>query len=111
MWDTPSEVQGLVLLHDPATGTSTLDWEQPDELGSTSVTYDVLRVSDATRFGSQATCMPLGDPSLPTANDLDIPTPGAVWSYLVRATNACPVGDGSLGTDSEGVARWSPSCP
>ena len=37
--------------------------------------------------------------------------PQAVFFYLVRAENACPLGQGSLGKDSNGAPREGRSCP
>jgi len=50
-------------------------------------------------------------PGATTASDMSDPGTGGVFFYLVRATNACPSGDGPLGARSNGTLRDGRSCP
>ena len=114
-WLPPSEVRSLALSHDVPTGTTTLNWNAPSEPGAigTLVVYDVIRSSNPADFGVSATCIAsdviLDPPSPPT--DSAVLAVGGLFTYLVRAENACPLGLGSLGTNSNAVARTARSCP
>jgi hypothetical protein len=56
------------------------------------------------------TCLYPSSPESTFYIDLDEPEPGGAYYYLVRATNDCPLGDGSVGTGSEDP-RVAASCP
>ena len=56
-------------------------------------------------------CVADADPSDTTNVDTDDPAPGVVFSYLVRAVNACPNGRGTIGVDSVFVERLASACP
>ena len=49
--------------------------------------------------------MPGEVPTDTTLRDFALPTHGQLFAYLVRATNACPDGAGTLGTASSGAER------
>ena len=55
----------------------------------------------------------LGSSASTTFNDSDVPLPGQVFFYGVRAVNGCPgsEADGSLGTRSNGAERVGRNCP
>jgi len=107
-WAAPGEVTGLVLsMPLGQDGSARLDWD-PDPGGSSSGTrYDVLR---STLPGSAAVCFVSQSPDT-NAPDAEVPPPGGRFYYLVRAMNACPAGEGTLGTNSSGQPRIGPSCP
>jgi len=46
-----------------------------------------------------------------TALDAANPVVGSSFYYLVRAENACPHGEGTLGVDSSGQPRSGRHCP
>jgi hypothetical protein len=106
IWEAPGEVANLRF--DAAVF---LSWSPPGTGGQpAAVRYDLLRSPDPRDFVAAATCVvwqsgPVG------AVDLDAPSPGAVFFYQVRASNACPDGHGSLGAGSDGVPRAGRSCP
>jgi putative metal-binding protein len=112
VWATPGETQSIALSHDKSTGVTTLSWLAPASPGGTTVVYDTLRSSDPSDF-TVATCVEQNDSSNTIATDATTPASRAVFYYLVRAENACPIGFGfgSLGTDSAGVPRASRTCP
>jgi hypothetical protein len=83
-----------------------LSWEWP--LGATMTeTFDLLRATSGSGFGS-AICLEIDDTDL-EATDTQDPSLNTIWYYLVRAGNACD--EGSIGSDSAGVARIGTSCP
>ena len=45
------------------------------------------------------------------ATDDQLPIPQGVFYYLIRATNTCPDGDGTLGVRSDGIERTGRACP
>jgi subtilisin family serine protease len=103
IWSTPGEVPGLVFV----TRTALL-WASAS--GGASSTYDLLRSGSPQEFVAGTTCV-VTHTSGTVASDSATPAPGARFYYLVRAANACPVGQGSLGSTSAGVARAGRSCP
>ena len=107
LWLEPGPARSLALSTTEA-GT-TLTWEAPEELGSNFVEYDTLRSPSPSDFDAPAICVD-SDGSDTTSDDLDTPSSGAAFHYLIRVENACP-GPGSMGTDSEGVPRSGRSCP
>src|SRR5262249_5843694 len=109
VWATPGEVPSLDMLGD----TATLAWSAPSFVGGTTVVYDTIRTTSASDFAGAATCVESGDGTDTVATDLEVPSPGAVVYYLVRARNACPgaMGLGSPGTQSDGTPRAARSCP
>lgn len=106
-WATPGEAQDVRVGPGGA-----LAWLPPAAPGGSATTYDVLRSTNPTSFAAAA-CLPDPNPSDLGYADGDLPLPGAAFSYLVRATNACPAGagDGTLGTGSGGSPRSAPTCP
>jgi hypothetical protein len=106
-WATPGEANDLILVADAA-GT-VLTWSEPADLGSDSVDFDVLRSVSPRDFTTPADCLSGPDPSATTFTDTDVPS--GLFAYLVRATNTCPDGDGTLGTDSDGIPRVGRICP
>ena len=105
VWATPGEVQGLLF-----TDKTTLSWTEPSELGGTAAVYDTIRSDDPANFLG-ATCVESNDGADTMATDNAVPLSGAVYNYLNRAENDCPSGEGSLGTNSDGVERAGMSCP
>ena len=105
LWRTPGEVRDLLFADD-----QTLVWTAPAEGGATSLVYDLLLSNDPTDFVTSATCV-ASDAAATTAIDPLSPVPGAAFFYLARAQNACPKGDGSLGTRSDGTGRIGRTCP
>jgi N-acetylneuraminic acid mutarotase len=104
-WGTPSEVRDLQF-----TDAITLVWLAPLDLGATSVLYDLIRSGSASDFLDQAACV-ASDTAEIGASDWEVPLVGRAFHYLARAENACPGGQGSLGTDSNGTSRSGRSCP
>ena len=94
-----------------AGGAVLVEWDPPASGGGTVWTYDVLTSPNPNDFVSAASCLLCADPAAPSCTDSTIPGPGGTTSYLVRARNACPSGEGSLGTDSNGNPRAGRSCP
>jgi hypothetical protein len=108
-WAVPGEVVDLRLFHDATSGNPTLSWSPPDDPGGGSVAYDTLRSADPANFVSALTCVEADDGLDTTSTDTGVVSPLAF--YLVRAENACPAGQGSVGTDSDGVPRVAGACP
>jgi hypothetical protein len=102
----PGEVPDLRMWADK----QTLDWMPPDELGGTVAPfYDVLRSGSADDFTAAGSCIESDDGEDTVAVDLDLPAPGSVFYYLVRAENGC--GAGSLGEGADGSPRSGIACP
>lgn len=106
VWATPGEVKNVVLAKTGGSDTS-LSWDTPTSPGGTVWSYDTLRSASSSDFMS-ATCL---ISVVPFSSDSTNPGPGEVLSYLVRASNACPQGDGTLGTNSAGQQRQGRTCP
>jgi hypothetical protein len=103
VWADPGEARTLYW-----SNKTTLNWTAPVDLGGTqALVYDTLRSTVASNFAG-GTCIEDGDGNLVTS-DSQIPAAGTVFFYLVRPNNTCP-GLGSIGTDSNGVARVGPEC-
>jgi len=113
VWDFPGEARSVTLMHDRASGETTLSWVEPLDPGATSVTYAVLRSARRTDFGTAAVCLALADPQQSTAIDSEQPATDGAFHYLVRAENGCPaaMGLGALGTGSGGWEREGRTCP
>lgn len=105
LWAVPGEVPDLTL------SSAELHWLPPPAPGALSVTYQVLRASAPASFAEQATCLADPDASDLDASDDEVPSPGGLRAYLVRAVNACPFGQGALGRASSNVPRRGPDCP
>lgn len=112
VWYPPTEVGPISLEHDAVAGTS-LNWSPPADFGGTEVGYDTLRSGDPNDFVFATVCVTDPDPFDLTVSDLEVPTLGSIFHYLVRATNDCPgaVGDGALGQDSTPTDRSAAGCP
>jgi hypothetical protein len=108
-WNTPGEVLSLQLSPDGA-GATTLEWDVPSMPGGTGLLYDVVRAGDQN-FEATGVCLPAPDPSATNLADADVPGLDSTFYYLVRAVNACPVPQGTLGVDSNGDERIGPQCP
>jgi len=109
VWATPGEVTGLLLAKGP--GGSVLSWNPPASPGAVQVIYEVLRSRDPQDFVLSTTCLASLTPQLPTVSDPQLPLPGLLFTYLVRAENTCPNGTGTLGAGSDGVPRVGRTCP
>jgi hypothetical protein len=106
-WLEPSPVTSLTLAKD---ATTLLSWEEPDDPGALIVWYDALRSSVASDFHGPAICLESDDTDL-SAEDSGTPDVGAVFSYLIRVANDCPLSNGTLGNDSDGIERTGRECP
>ena len=106
----PGEAVGLTVEHDSVIGTI-LDWTSPAQQGGLALTYETVRTADPQDFAIFSGCVADADPSDTTNIDTDDPAPGVLFSYLVRAVNACPNGRGTFGVDSDFVERLASACP
>jgi len=112
IWSTPGETDELTL--DAVAGSDTdLLWAPPLDGGALSVAYELLRSANPGDFGSAAVCLLGGNYTSTSAQDTDLPAPGILFSYLVRATNDCPaeLGQGTLGYATGPVERIAAGCP
>jgi hypothetical protein len=107
IWGTPGEVPVLVLEPDG----QTVSWSPPIDQGGSTLVYDTLRTSDPADFDLGAVCVESDDGTDTMAVDSDPVPAGVTYYYLVRAENACPAGEGSLGNDSDGASRSGRTCP
>jgi len=110
LWATPGMVTGLLVDRD-AQDRVILGWSAPMNPGSVSVEYEVIRSLDPDDFLLAAVCLDLPNPTSTIAVDAVVPAPGTSFFYLVRATNACPVGAGPVAGGSGGSARSIIACP
>jgi hypothetical protein len=109
-WATPGEVTGVVLAHDP--GGTLLAWQPPATGGTPAgMRYDTLRSAAANDFVTAAVCVESDAGPDTTAVEPASPPEGSAFFYLVRAQNACPQGQGPLGSGSDGVPRVGRECP
>jgi hypothetical protein len=103
----PGEVRNVGAVYDASTGGMTLSWDPPLDPGGplASLQYDLLRSKSPGDFYLWGRCVAtaVGDTS---ATDSDVPPAGQAFFYEVRALNVCYSGMGSLGVDSDGVARF-----
>ena len=105
IWATPSEVQG-----NQFTDAVTLIWSVPLVPGATTDLYNVVRSGTASDFVQAATCIVSGLAGT-SLTDPVAPSPGLGFFYLIGAQDACPVGQGPLGTQSSGLPTAGRSCP
>ncbi len=98
VWATPGEALGL-------TAASGTEWHFSPPLapGGSVFVYDLIRSLVRYDFMTATVCIGAPDPAQPARTDFDVPALNQVFYYLVRAHNACPNGDGPLGTDSSGL--------
>lgn len=82
-----------------------LDFDQDGAVGTCD-----CNDADASDFVTTGVCLVSADPTMPTVSDAADPSPGAVYFYLVRARDACPVGTGPLGSSSSGTPHSGPAC-
>ncbi len=106
IWGTPGEARGLLF-----TDAQSFSWTPPASLGGLAVVYDALRTANPADFVGAATCVESNDGSNTIAVDASLPAAGTAFFYLVRAENACPSGQGVLGTNSSGTAISGRNCP
>lgn len=111
VWGPPGEVRQVRVARDAATGESVIQWFPPGEEGSTVLAYDVLRSEVPFDFLGPAVCVESDDGTDRVARDGAVPGPGTVFHYLVRAQNACPAGEGTLGWGTDGTERLGAACP
>jgi len=107
VWGTPGEVADLRLDGSGGTPTTALTWDPPVELGGIGVSYEALRATIASGFGS-ASCLDDPDPQDTSYDETELPASGSAFHYLVRAVNTCPAGEGPLG---HGLGSIAPTCP
>jgi beta-xylosidase len=110
VWSIPGEALNLQLVHDHQMEQTDLAWNPPNDLGGTFILYDTLRSSDPSDFETGTFCLESNGADT-ASTDTDPLEVGDVFYYLIRAENDCPSGHGSLGSDSEGMARIGRSCP
>jgi hypothetical protein len=106
VWAAPGEVRDLLFQED----SQTLAWSAPADPGGITAAYDTLRSQAAGDFGAAAICVESDDSSDRSSVDATVPADGGVFFYLVRAENACPAGQGSPGTRSDGAPRSGRTC-
>lgn len=106
IWAVPGETTGLLFEDE-----QTLVWVTPSAPGASALSYDTIRSGQASDFVASTTCMESDDGTDTRASDGTVPSEGSVFYYLVRAQNACPSGQGPLGTASSGAPRVARSCP
>ncbi len=109
-WAAPGPVAGVELARDFVTGLTTIHWDVPLSPGSTTVVFDTLRSDNPWGFARQMTCLESDHVSTST-QDGDVPAANALYAYLIRAVNACPGLDGSLGAATGGTPRNAALCP
>jgi hypothetical protein len=88
----PGEVSNLKFAADK----QTLEWSLPPALGEAPPVYDIIRSTLPSDFVSGAVCVSTDDETTSTT-DTDVPPPGTLFYYLVRAENDC--GASPLGVD------------
>ena len=104
LWGRPTSTRDLIVLSDK----TSFEWAAPDELGATTVTYDLVRSDAASAFDAGVVCVAQGA-AVSAAEDLDDPAPGEIYFYVPRAVNECP-SVGSAGTRSDGSERDVMQC-
>jgi len=109
IWETPSELFGLIA--EEAGGTTSIVWDPPFNPGASVWEYEMLRSSAPANFSLAANCLLIPDPALEVGEDTQMPAAGTVFHYLVRAVNACPEGEGPLGSTSVPADREGRTCP
>lgn len=108
IWYAPSESISQFKITKDTSGN--LSWVVPSSSywGSTSVTIDILRSTNASDFYS-ANCIETnlsGDTESYT--DTTMPGTGVIWYYLIRIENPC---GSKIGKSSNGNPRSGRSCP
>ena len=73
--------------------------------------YDTVSslAPDDFDLDASVTCVEVDDGADTVAEDTNLPDPGDVSFYLIRAENPC--GLGSAGTDASGTPRTVAECP
>ena len=104
-WAIPSEVEAVLFPDDV-----TLTWAAPSRPGAIADLYDAIRSAIPSDFVTNAVCV-ASDTGPATATDGTTPPLGKAFYYLVRAQDACPGGQGPLGTRSDGTPITGRSCP
>jgi hypothetical protein len=109
-WANPGEA--LALLFQAGPGLDTLGWTAPLTIGAppSAIRFDAIR-SDLPGDFSARTCVETFAGPDTLATDGALPADGNSFFYLIRARNACPVGQGPLGLASNGTPRSAPVCP
>jgi hypothetical protein len=108
VWSTPGEVRNLRLAQ--VAGVTVLSWDPPEEPGAVEVRYEGLRSRSPADFVAATICLTAPDPTALSVTDAPNPLPNDLFSYLVRAVNDCPFGEGPLGAGSSGTERVGRSC-
>ena len=111
VWLKPGAARDLMLVPDGA--ATRLDWLPPETPGAITVRHDVIRSGAPNDFvtAAIAVCLESDDAADTTALEGAAPAPGQVFFYRVRSENACPLGVGPLGEDSDGVPASGRACP
>ena len=95
---------------EPAADGTWIGWTAPSDPGAETVGYELLRAPAPSDL-SGAVCLPIDDPAARDTLDSDLPAPGGLFVYLVRAVNSCPDGAGPLGDGGTGSTREAAGCP
>ena len=111
VWATPGETRFVLMTHDKLNNVTNLSWSAPVAPGATSLQYDTLRSPNPSNFIAVATCVETNNGPNTVSADPVIPSLGTCFYYLIRAENACPSGQGTLGTASNGTPRAARTCP
>ena len=111
IWATPGEARFVLMSHDKPNNVTNVSWSAPTAPGATSLLYDTVRSNTASNFVTGATCVETNNGPNTVSTDTSNPALGAYFAYLIRAENACPSGQGSLGTASNGTPRTARTCP
>jgi hypothetical protein len=104
---TPSEIRNLR----PIDNTSTLVWDLDAGNSGSGTVYDVLRGSVSelpVGSGTEESCVASGTTD-PIYDELEVPSSGAAFYFLVRGSNSC--GDGGFGEATSGAPRTGAICP
>ena len=106
IWGRPAATTGLRWMDG-----MTLNWDQPSPAGGTSASlrYDAIRSPSAREVRRLGQCLESQDTDR-SLLDIDDPSPGELFFYLIRAVNDCPGIVGDLGQRSDARERLGPDC-
>jgi hypothetical protein len=105
-WTAPGEVRDVI-----AVDKTRFGWTVPLDPGSNDpVVYELLRSGVPSDFLAHADCLSPSPATATSIVDNTIPPSGQMLAYLVRGTNDCPAGVGTLGSGAFGE-RVGRSCP
>ena len=108
VWATPSETNNLQL--SLVSGAVELTWTPPIPPGGAVTHFDILRADSPPDFVNGTTCVATDIGGTLFDDPIGEVVPG-LESYLIRARNACPIGLGVLGYDSNSQPIAGMICP